>query len=42
MRGERGGTEAVDDMMPTVGQPDMLDAAAQNADHHRFDDGQRE
>ena len=40
--GERRGALAVDHHMAAVGQPDMRHAAAQDADHHRLDHGQRE
>ncbi len=41
-RGGRGGREPVHDEVASVGQSQMRDAAAQDADHHRLDDGQRE
>ena len=41
-RGLRRGAEIVDDDVAAVRQPDVRDAAAENADHHRLDHRQRE
>ena len=39
---QRHGALAIDETMAAVGKPDVRHAAADDADHHRFDHGQRE